>query len=898
MFDKEKMYLTVYLIFLTQFCKIILNLNRMFIHLELSDFADNIVKRRIEQLPEVAMADMTGLMHKHLQIVPNLNLLESASITLNDIEQALVANNVEPGSMMVRDGYYEYNIKFSSLLRTPEDVRNIYLEKNGKIFQMKDLATVAVARQPESGMSMVNGKRAVTLGVIKQSDETIRSLRQSLQETLNDLERTYPDIAFTVNRNQTELLDYTIANLQENLLLGFLLVFIVAMLFLGDARSPFIIGLSMTTALITTFIFFFLFGHSINIITLSGLILALGNMIDSSIVVTDVITQYRKMGYSLDDACEKGTKEVIMPILSSTLTTIAVFAPLVFMSGIAGAIFAAEAFAVTIGMLVSYITGILLLPVLYKLAYSSHFTPHKLDSFLLHMQQIIDNWLYPFYDRGIRFVFRHKTVSVLILFLSIPLAFLLFKVMPKSTMPQLDYVETIALVEWNENIHIDENEQRILQLLQSAVNPGVENASYIGQQQYLLEKDNDLSLTEAQLYFRTRQSSDIRLLEDGIRKWLTQHYPQAVITFAPPANVFEKIFDTGQAEMITELYPGDRESAPTPETVRSINQWIDDATGEQSEGVPFEQQYNIHIDKEKLMLYGVSYNTVHTALTTAFRSNQVAVLRSFQQYLPISITGEPQSVYQVLRNTLVEGFSRAGSDRAEIPLRELVEIRAGEDVKTIVAGKNGEYIPLRYARLQQPERYLRQTEQLIREKTDWDVLFSGNFFSNRKMINELAVILLVSLLLMFFIFAAQFESFLQPLIVLLEVPVDVAFALMVLWLTGNTLNLMSAIGIVVTIGVIVNDSILKIDLINELRKGGMPLMEAIHTAGSRRLRAIIMTALTSILAMVPILFTFDMGSALQKPLAITMISAMTIGTLVSIFLIPLIYWAIYRRKVE
>lgn len=252
----------------------------------------------------------------------------------------------------------------------------------------------------------------------------------------------------------------------------------------------------------------------------------------------------------------------------------------------------------------------------------------------------------------------------------------------------------------------------------------------------------------------------------------------------------------------------------------------------------------------------------------------------------------------MLRNTLVEGFSRAGSDRAEIPLRELVEIRAGEDVKTIVAGKNGEYIPFRYARLQQPERYLRQTEQLIREKTDWDVLFSGNFFSNRKMINELAVILLVSLLLMFFILAAQFESFLQPLIVLLEVPVDVAFALMVLWLTGNTLNLMSAIGIVVTIGVIVNDSILKIDLINELRKGGMPLMEAIHTAGSRRLRAIIMTALTSILAMVPILFTFDMGSALQKPLAITMISAMTIGTLVSIFLIPLIYWAIYRRKVE
>jgi multidrug efflux pump subunit AcrB len=228
--------------------------------LALSEFADNVVKRRIEQLPEVAMADMTGLMYKHLQLVPDFNKMESASITLNDIENVLSANNIEPGSMTVRDGYYEYNIKFSSLLRTPEDVRNIYLEKDGRIFQLKDLAKIDVVRQSETGMSMVNGKRAVTIGIIKQADETIKNLRKSLDATLKDLEKSYPDIEYTVNRNQTELLDYTISNLQQNLLLGFLLVFMVAILFLGDARSPFIIGISMTTALITTFIFFFIFG--------------------------------------------------------------------------------------------------------------------------------------------------------------------------------------------------------------------------------------------------------------------------------------------------------------------------------------------------------------------------------------------------------------------------------------------------------------------------------------------------------------------------------------------------------------------------------------------------------------------------------------------------------------
>ena len=164
------------------------------------------------------------------------------------------------------------------------------------------------------------------------------------------------------------------------------------------------------------------------------------------------------------------------------------------------------------------------------------------------------------------------------------------------------------------------------------------------------------------------------------------------------------------------------------------------------------------------------------------------------------------------------------------------------------------------------------------------------------MLNELVVILFISILLMYFILASQFESFLQPLIVLFEIPIDVAASLLVLWLCGHSLNLMSAIGIVVTCGIIINDSILKLDAINELRKKGVPLMEAIHEAGRRRLRPIIMTSLTTIFGMIPLLFTFDMGSELQKPLSIAMISAMFIGTAVSLFIIPLIYWFIYRKQ--
>lgn len=863
--------------------------------LDLSEFADNVVKRRIEQLSEVAMADMTGLMHRHVQIVPDIDKLKSASINLNDIERTLAANNIEPGSMIVRDGYYEYNIKFSSLLRTPDDVRNIYLRKDERIFQLKDLAKINVVRQAETGLSLINGKRAVTIGIIKQADETMKNLKNSLGETITDLERSYPDVEFTINRNQTELLDYTISNLKENLSLGFLLVFIVALLFLGDAQSPIVIGISMVTSLVTSFIFFYLFGQSLNIISLSGLILALGMMIDSSIIVTDIISQYRMQGTSLEDACIRGTNEVITPILSSTFTTIAVFVPLVFMSGIAGAIFFAQAFAVSVGLLVSYFTGIMLLPVLYKIIYGIRFRKLSAGNFFVRVQEGIDRWAFGWYDRGIEWVFRHKTVTFLFLLLSIPFCVLMFRVMPKSTMPHIDHTETMVMVEWNENIHVDENNRRICELMKYADTLTIEHAGYVGHRQYLLDKENDLSPSEARLYFRTAKASDIDELKSHLAEWTKTNYPQSVITFSPPENVFEKIFDTSEADVVAQLYPVKRDHIPDAAAIRHIEQRLKSATEVEAEGIPFEQQFTVAIDKEKLLLYDVDYNEVYRTLRTAFRENRIATLRSYQQYLPISLAGKQQTVEEVLRETLVQTVPATGRASMFIPLQALVSISRGEDVKTIVAGKNGEYVPINYYDVKDPEALIKKADEAIRSDASWEAVFGGSFFSNQQMLGELVVILLVSMLLMYFILSSQFESFLQPLIVLAEIPIDIGFALVLLWLTGHTLNLMSAIGLIVTSGIIINDSILKLDMINELRKQGIPLMEAIHTAGVKRLRAIIMTSLTTIFAMVPLLFSFDLGSELQKPLALAMIGTMVIGVLVSLFIIPLVYWVIYRK---
>ena len=216
--------------------------------------------------------------------------MESLGMGISDLEGILSSNNVEPGSMLVRDGYYEYNIRIASLLRTPEDVENIYFNHNGLVMQLKDICDVQMVTRNEMGRSLAGGKRAVTLAIIKQGEENMDNLRKELKETTDYFTKIYPDIEFSITRNQTELLDYTISNLQQNFTLGFLFIFIVAFFFIGDVRSPLIIGITMITSVIITFSLFYICKISLNVISLSGMILAVGMMIDNAIIVTENVS--------------------------------------------------------------------------------------------------------------------------------------------------------------------------------------------------------------------------------------------------------------------------------------------------------------------------------------------------------------------------------------------------------------------------------------------------------------------------------------------------------------------------------------------------------------------------------------------------------------------------------
>lgn len=858
--------------------------------LQLCEISRNIVKRRLEQLPEVSMVDITGLLNKQLIVIPDVERMHTLNIDMSSLEAAITANNVETGSTIVRDGQYEYSIKFSSILRTPEDVENIYLKIGHQIIQIKDIAKVVLLPEKEKGASYYNGKRAVTLSIVKQANAKIADLDRATNDVIDFLEQQYPEFDFSITQNQSKLLDVTIGSLQQDLIMGLILICLVALLFMRNVKMPIIITLVMVVSLIVSMLTLYLFNISLNIVSIAGLILSLGIMIDNGIIVTDNITQFREKGLGLDDACIKGTNEIIAPMLSSTLTNIAVFLPLIFMSGIAGAIFYDQAISITLSLLVSYLIAIIFLPVLYKVTFSTKFFHTKKGRNTTGEE---NKWLIKAYEKGVDFTFNHKKSMYAIIIISILLCVLLFSIIPKSMMPHLDYDEVVLNIDWNEEINTKENSERIDELIR-AINikqEVTEASALVGLQQFLIDRGETQNSAQTKLSLKSKTKREIQHVEEEARLFFSKNYPMAIVKYGAPETVFESIFMTSTPDIIIELYPKNGQQNIDADSLNRFQKKIEKDVGQEIEGLAFSQQLFLYIDREKLLMYDISYDEILRKLKTAFSENRFETLRSYSQYIPIVLDGGDMSVENTLSQSLIQN-----AHGHYFPIGQFITTIRSTSAKEIVAGKNGEFIPFSIEKINGEKKIERILTASLTKHPEWDFSFSGTLFQTRDMLSQLVIILLISILLMYFILAAQFESFLQPLILFIELPIDIVASLLLLLALGHTLNLMSAIGIIVTCGIIINDSILKMDVINDLRKQGVPLMEAIHEAGKKRLRAIIMTALTSIFAFMPLLFSSDMGSELQKPLAIAMIAALIVGTFVSLFIIPLIYWLIYKEK--
>lgn len=856
--------------------------------MELSRFTNQVIKKRLEQLSEVAMADISGLVQSQITIIPDKQKLNSLNLDISDIEKAIRSNNLKLGNIVVKDGIYQYNLRFENYLNNKHNIENILLNSSKKNIRLKNIAKIKVNPRKRAGLVTSQKNNALSLAVIKKSGARMQDMKTSLNELVEQFRTDYEDIRFEVMRDQTKLLDYSIYNLGNTLLLGAMLAFVIMFLFLRDIRSPFLIGISIPTSLIISILFFFIFDISINIISLSGLVLGIGMMIDNSIIVIDNITQYLDRGDRLQQACIKGTNEVIRPLLSSVLTTCAVFIPLIFISGLAGALFYDQAMAVAIGLFSSFFVSITLIPVYYKLVYKKG-TQKK--SRILRKLKFWD--YYTSYERGLKFVLRNQMVMLIIFLLLIAVGGILYQSLVKEKLPPVKQNEMFVSVDWNKKIHINENKKRSIALINNIDSLVQQSSVYAGSQQYLMNLNNPASPRESKIYLKLNSAKHLKQAQLLIKKFMAANYPEAKYQFLPPENVFEMMFSDNQEPLVAHILPFEKQEGLNYEQVNQLLKQIKNKTGFlRNSKVPAEGHIEISLSNERLLTYDVSRQEIIKTLKSLFSEYQVTEIKSSQNFMPIILGHHKGTFLSLIRSAKVKN-----KNGRQIPLKELLTMHNAKDFKTITAGKMGEYFPVSFNTDKKHIGSIQQeVEKTINENRQMDVKWSGSIFSNQQMIKEILIILAISLLLLYFILASQFESLSLPFIVLLEVPIDIAGAFLFLSIFGISVNIMSLIGIIVMAGIIINDSILKIDTINRLRKDGMPLIKALIIGGQRRLKPILMTSLTTIMAMVPFLFISGLGSDLQKPLAVSVIGGMAIGTFVSLYFIPLFYYLLMRNK--
>ena len=855
---------------------------------ELSRFSNTVIKKRIEQLQEVAMVDLSGRVHTEIALIPDWSILDALNISLSTLEDALKSQNFNLGNLLIRDGQYEYNVRFNSVLKNVYDIENTYVKIEERLFQLKDLVEVIERPQNRKGMVTMNGKEAISMAIIKHSDAQMEMLKSRLSVLIGQFGEDYPHIKFDIVHDQSALLDYSISNVKQSLIWGASLAFVIMFFFMGDFKSPLLIGITIPVSLVVALLFFYVLGISINIISLSGLVLGIGMMIDNSIIVIDNIGQYRVKNGLLNQSCIAGTNEVIRPLISSVLTTCAVFIPLIFISGISGALFYDQAMAVTIGLAVSLIISITLLPVYYRLFYGKNGKAGAEKAWKVGFEDL--------YEKGFRLVMKNQGWAWLLFVSMLAGTWMLYRVLDKQKLPGLERSEILVNINWNEKIHVEENKMRTLQLMRDI--EGIAHyMGLVGKQQFLLGKRRDATVTESIIYIKAISSDQLDKTISDIENKMALEYRNALVSFEVAESIFDLVFSDSQPPLLAKLRPLNPDN---PDNNRHLADLTREIQHELQEipvaGPSWQEQIILSVDTEKLLAYNVGFESVYHKLKSAFNENEVLQLYENQDMVPVLIGGKDQVLQEILKRLTVQN-----SEGELIPVRTLFSETRSFDQKTIHAGKEGEFFPIGMEiEPKSADRTVASIRGLVHSEPSFEVSFDGSIFANRELVNELLIILMIALVLLYFILAAQFESLTLPLIVLLEVPIDVFGAFLMLKLFGASINLMSMIGIVVMSGIIINDSILKIDTINRLYKQGNSLLRALSVAGRRRLKPIIMTSATTILALIPFLFSKGLGADLQKPLALAVIGGMTIGTMVSLYFIPLLYYLLRKNngKVE
>lgn len=914
-------------------------------------FAEEQIKNKLESMPGVASVKIGGGLEQQIQVNIDQRRASQLNISVNTIVDRLAAENVNQAGGRVDDGSQSYLVRTLNQFESLDDIRNIFIARSeGRNIRLADLASVKDYHKERDSITRVDGDEAIEIAIYKEGDANTVEVANNVKDELESLKKQLPeDYQLQLVYDQSIFIDNAISEVKSAGIIGGLLAMLVLYFFLRNIWSTLIISISIPISVIATFNLMFGNDISLNIMSLGGIALAVGLLVDNSIVVLENIARRRSEGDSNMLAATEGTKEVAMAITASTLTTMAVFFPLVFVEGIAGQLFSDQALTVTFALLASLIVAITLIPMLSARSMSDkeatevdefvkplpskgrptnklalffwvatrplawlgrllfHYTPLALMftiSFTFKALSLVCGKLFApllwLFDKCYgTFAALYETVlkmalkaRVLFAGLIIALCGATFMLLPKLGMeliPSMSQGEFFVEITLPSGSHIEQTDQAIADLSEVAktIDAVANTYAIVGTGSLMNASPSQGGDHWGRLNVVLKQGSTLadevqtmNALRAAINTMpgIQAHFDKAeLFSFKTPVEIELSAYDLnslalGANQLVAKLEANGR---------------FVDVSSTLRDGHP---ELKVYFDHAKLAQLGLNASDVSKLLATQIGGNVATRYTINDRKIDVLVRTQEQDRNSVadVRNIIVN----PGSDHP-ITLSAVATVteslgpseitRVGQQRVAIVSAN------LAYGDLTAAVGEANNILTAMQLPLNISARIAGQNEEMESSFNSLKFALILAVFLVYIVMASQFESFLHPLLILFSVPLACAGSILGLYISGTNVSIMVFIGLIMLAGIVVNNAIVLIDRINQLRSQGTEKTSAIIMAAQSRLRPIIMTTLTTTLGLLPLAIGLGEGAEIRAPMAITVIYGLIFSTLLTLIFIPVIY---------
>lgn len=848
-------------------------------------FAEDVISPRLERIEGTASANVSGGLTQEVEIMLKEEALKGYNLSSAYITQMLQAANINLPGGTVSKGNNELTVRTVGEFKSLNEIRNlnIPLTKGGTV-RLIDIADVKIVNKEQSSITKLDSKEVVQVSVMKQSDGNTVNVAKRVNKEIEKIKTEYPDINIVNVFDQSDYINFAINNLTKTALQGGLLAIIILLIFLRSFKTTLVIALSIPISIITTFVILYFADITLNMMTIGGLALGIGMLVDNSIVVLENIYRKRSLGIDRIAASVEGTNEVAMAVTASTLTTVAVFIPIVFTGGLAATIFKDFALSIVIALFSSLFIALTLIPMLS----SKLISVRNLESEELQEQK--HGFLVVFYKKVLKFSLNHRLITILVSITLFVISIVMVASVGAEFFPATDEgminlsvnlpagSETKEVDNVLKDIHVAIKDiPEITTIFTSAGSGDMMNmggGSSSGAMSVLLSDLNE----------RDRSAKEI---SDEIRK-IVKDIPGAEISVSETSmmmmgmsggaiSISIKGDDIETLENIGNEFKGIIEKV---EGTREVSTSYED-------GIP---QIQVVLDRGIASQYGLTTAQVGSAVKNTLSGSNVTKFKIDGNELDVVLKGDNMYGQSM---SLLEMLPIPTPMGSNIPLSEIADIKIEKGPISIMRENQTRVLTVTGSVVGRDiQTVSTEIESLLKEYTmpyGYSYTFGGETEQIQETFTDLAMVMLVAIVLVYMIIAAQFESLLQPLSIMFSVPLALSGGFIGLFITGLPLNVIGIIGLIILVGIVVNNAIVLVDYINNRRNKGEDRTSAIMKAGPIRIRPIMMTALTTILGLVPMALGIGEGAELTKSMGVVVIGGLGLSTVLTLVVVPVMY---------